>query len=263
MRSELPSRRIAGAARRCLAGVVAIAGLAWGGGEAWAYRPFDGTDAAVADVGELEIELQPGGLQREGGEKSFIGPDTVLNVGIAKNWELVLQGRWETPLTSPDPPLFANAGALLKHVLKEGALQDKAGASVATEFGVLLPDADAPQGYGASVAGIVSQRWDWGTAHLNMQGELTRDHNADLFLGTILEGPAKWTVRPVAEVFYENEFGVSQTVSALVGAIWQVRDNLAFDIGLRHAITDGRPIDEIRVGLTVGIPLRLSEPHAR
>jgi len=24
---------------------------------AWAYRPFDGTDAAVADPGEVEIEL--------------------------------------------------------------------------------------------------------------------------------------------------------------------------------------------------------------
>jgi hypothetical protein len=27
--------------------------------EARAYRPFDGTDAAVADPGEVEIELQP------------------------------------------------------------------------------------------------------------------------------------------------------------------------------------------------------------
>jgi hypothetical protein len=30
-------------------------------GPAWAYRPFDGTDAAVAAPGELEIELQPAG----------------------------------------------------------------------------------------------------------------------------------------------------------------------------------------------------------
>ena len=29
---------------------------------ALAYRPFDGTDAAVADAGELEIEMQPAGL---------------------------------------------------------------------------------------------------------------------------------------------------------------------------------------------------------
>ena len=28
-------------------------------GEAEAYRPFDGTDAAVAETGEIEIELGP------------------------------------------------------------------------------------------------------------------------------------------------------------------------------------------------------------
>src|SRR5262249_61091869 len=31
--------------------------------DAFAYRPFDGTDAAVADPGEVEIELQPAGAQ--------------------------------------------------------------------------------------------------------------------------------------------------------------------------------------------------------
>src|SRR5262249_38363626 len=78
--------------------------------------------------------------------------------------------------------------------------------------------------FGASVAGIVSQRWDWGTAHLNIAGQLTRDMHADLFTGIILEGPHKWTVRPVAEFFYEEEFGQAHTVSALVGAIWQGKD---------------------------------------
>src|ERR1700730_1869720 len=37
-------------------------------GAAWAYRPFDGTDAAVAAPRELEIELQPAGRLREGGK---------------------------------------------------------------------------------------------------------------------------------------------------------------------------------------------------
>jgi hypothetical protein len=42
---------------------------------------------------------------------------------------------------------------------------------------------------------------------------------ADVFLSTIIEGPAKWTVRPVAEVFYEKEFGQAETISALFGLI--------------------------------------------
>ena len=36
-----------------------------------AYRPFDGTDAAVADVGEVEIEFQPIGAIRGGQSWSY------------------------------------------------------------------------------------------------------------------------------------------------------------------------------------------------
>jgi hypothetical protein len=36
-----------------------------------------------------------------------------------------------------------------------------------------------------------------------------------------------------------------------------VRDNLAFDIGVRHALTNGQPVNEIRAGVTFGFPLRM------
>ena len=39
-----------------------------------------------------------------------------------------------------------------------GSLQDKPGPSVATEFGILFPDTIGNSGFGASLAGIVSQR---------------------------------------------------------------------------------------------------------
>ncbi len=54
-----------------------------------AYRPFDGTDAAVADVGEVEIEFQPIGAIRAGQTKEI--SDAILNFGFAERWELVLQ----------------------------------------------------------------------------------------------------------------------------------------------------------------------------
>jgi hypothetical protein len=62
-------------------------------------------------------------------------------------------------------------------------------------------------------------------------------------------------VRPVAEFFYEEEFGQVHTFSALIGAIWQVKDNLSFDVGFRHAIVNGAGVN--RAGLTIGFPLRL------
>jgi hypothetical protein len=122
---------------------------------------------------------------------------------------------------------------------------------------MLLPDSTGHSDVGASLAGIVSQRWDWGTVHLNAEAALTREHHGDIFLGGIVEGPSQWTVRPVAEVFYENEFGKSETISGLIGLIWRVRDNLSFDVGLRHALTNGHPVNELRAGLTFGFPLRM------
>jgi hypothetical protein len=225
---------------------------------AWAYRPFDGTDAAVAAPGELEIELQPAGILRQGSDKTLIAPATVVNVGLPDRWEAVFQGQGQFPLSGSDQPAaFAGAGAFLKHVLRPGSLQGESGPSIATEFGALLPGIRADAGFGASVAGIVSQSWEWGTIHFNSQTTLTRDHHVDQFVSTILEGPSQWKVRPVVEISYEEEFGQSRSVSGLIGAIWQVRDNLAFDIGFRHALTNRQPVNEIRAGLTFGLPLRL------
>lgn len=227
-----------------------------------AYRPFDGTDAAVAARGEVEIELQPAGRLRDQSGASLIAPGTVFNYGLTEDWEAVLEGIGQTPLSPPGSTNLTAAGAFLKHVLVPGSLQDKMGPSVATEFGVLLPDSTGNSGVGASLAGIVSQRWEWGTINLNVETVLTRDHHADVFVGTILEGPSTWTVRPVAEVFYENEFGKTETVSGLVGLIYRVRDNLSFDIAVRHALTNGHPVNEIRAGLTFGFPLSSIESHA-
>jgi hypothetical protein len=230
---------------------------------ALAYRPFDGTDAAVAAPGELEVELQPAGVQHEQGTQTLIAPWTVLNIGLTEGWEAVFEGRGETPLSSSGPTALMRAGAFLKYVVVPGSLQDKSGPSVATEFGALLPDSTGGSGVGISWAGIVSQRSDWGAVHFNTEIALTRDHHADVFVGTILEGPAKWEVRPVAEIFYEKEFGLEETVSGLIGLIWQVNDKLSFDLAYRHALTNGHSVDEVRAGLTFAVPLRFEGAHNR
>src|SRR5882724_4360583 len=166
-----------------------------------AYRPFDGTDAAVADKGKMEIEMQPAGILKDASGTTLIAPATRFNYGLTETWEAVLEGQLESPLSPSGPSTLTAAGAFLKGVLREGSLQDMSGVSVATEFGLLLPDSRGDSRLGASVAGIVSQRWEWGAIHLNGQATLNREHRADLFVGAIIEGPSKWTVRPVAEVF--------------------------------------------------------------
>ena len=215
-----------------------------------AYRPFDGTDAAVADLNEVEIELQPFGGQRTGSQTTAIAPEVVYNYGFAERWEAVVQSQMMTPITPGGEASIAADGVFLKHVIVPGVLQGQSGISVATEFGALLPGVNADPGVGFSWAGIVSQRWDWGTAHFNVETNLTRDHQAEVFLDVILEGPSTWTVRPVFETFYDKVWTQGESRSVLLGAIWQVNHDLALDAAYRYAIMDGHPVNEIRAGIT-------------
>jgi len=220
-------------------------------GAAEAYRPFDGTDAAVAETGEMEIELGALEYLRDGAERTLFAPNLRINYGFTPGWEAVLEGEVAHGLTAgiPSTSLVGN-GVFLKGVVREGSLQEKLGPSIATEFGVLLPGVHDERGTGISLAGIVSQRWDWGTMHFNAAAALTRERHADYSLGTIIEGPRDWPVRPVSEFFYERNVGQFQTRSALIGAIWQVQDNIAVDFAVRGARVSDHTAGEIRAGVT-------------
>ena len=176
------------------AAAVVICLSAW---PAAAYRPFDGTDAGVAALNEVEIELEPVGRLQTGSQSSLIAPGVVFNYGFAERWEVVLQSQMLTPISpGGGPASLAATAAFLKYVIQPGVLQGQSGISIATEFGPLLPGINAEPGLGFSWAGIVSQRWDWGTAHFNVEANLTRDQHGEAFLDVILEGPSKWKVRP-------------------------------------------------------------------
>jgi len=156
-----------------------------------AYRPFDGTDAAVAEKGKMEIEMQPAGIFRDVSGTTLIAPAARFNYGLTETWEAVLEGQIEHPLSPSGPSSVTAAGAFLKGVLREGSLQEKSGVSVATEFGFLLPDSRGDSRLGASLAGIVSQRWDWGSFIFNGSAALSRDIKPDPFIGTTFKGPPK------------------------------------------------------------------------
>ena len=233
-------------------GITATALLAYAG-LAFAYRPFDSTDADVAKAGEFELELGPVQRFDRGGRRFADAPAVVANFGLAHDRELVLEARREVAL-DPEPgehrSALVDSAVSIKQVLRRGVLQDAAGASVATEYGILLPDQHGDNGTGLSAAGIVSQRGDAGTVHLNGVVSWTRDHEPGLFLGAIVEGPYSWSVRPVAEVFTDQARGSTRMNSALVGAIWRVRDGLSFDVGVRSAKAGDDQIHEVRLGLT-------------
>jgi hypothetical protein len=64
--------------KRIVSGTCVASSVAAWASPAAAYRPFDGTDAAVAAPGEVEIELQPAGGLRDETGTSLIAPATVF-----------------------------------------------------------------------------------------------------------------------------------------------------------------------------------------
>ena len=228
------------------------------GHPAYAYRPFNSTDAAVAGRGEMEIECGPFGYVVDADGRFLVVPSFILNVGIAEGWEVVLEGRNFVRIepTSADHRATLRETALsVKGILRQGSLQENhSGPSVGLEIGVLLPGIGTDPGVGASVAGIVSQRWSVMTVHVNGTLLMTHEHTLGAVAGAIVEGPSRWAVRPVAEAVLEQEDG--RTVSGVVGAIWQVRKGLTLDLGWRVAHADGATLREVRAGFTWAFPLK-------
>lgn len=215
---------------------------------AFAYRPFDSTDADVADAGIWEIELAPFNWRHNDDGTQWIAPALIANYGFAPNWELVVEGR--NTIFDRGGDEFSDAAASLKTVFREGSLQDKEGVSLGSEFSVLLPGIRADNGAGLAFAFLASDRKDWGAWHFNIGPALMRDGHGGMFVGAILEGPERWPIRPVAEVRYEKTFGGEEMIAILGGIIIPVRDGLSFDIGLRHARQSGRPDKQLRAGVT-------------
>ncbi|HET9989393.1 MAG TPA: hypothetical protein VFQ65_12770 [Kofleriaceae bacterium] len=211
---------------------------------AYAYRPFDGTDAAVAETGRIELELGPLQGEHEAGRTTYT-PGAVLNAGIAHNYELVV----DVDSILIDRSAVAS-GLFVKHVLRRGGLQGGTGPSLAIETGVLFPtlplhSTDA----GGALALIASQAWDPVTVHVNVAIVYGRYRDLGAIASVIVEGPEAWGVRPVAELYAGNP-NAETTYSVLGGAIWNASDAVAIDVALRVERESGHPGGELRAGLT-------------
>ncbi len=227
-------------------------------GGARAYRPFDETDADVAELHVLELELGPLQLQRSAGFTSYV-PTLIVNLGVFPGWEVVVDGLANVPVGSPRAPGSTGqlaVGLAVKGVVRRGSLQGGEGPSVAIEPELLFPSTAGPSEFGLAAGVIVSQRWTALTVHLNLVPAWSRSHQAAGLAGVIIEGPFDWAVRPVAETYVEAEHGASApTVSGLVGLIWRAAAGVALDAAFRVATVDGAGLIELRLGLTWDVPL--------
>jgi hypothetical protein len=224
---------------------------------AHALRPFDGTDADVAKLGSFELEAGVSQL-RLGPQRQSSLPALVGNWGIVADTELVLEGvldQRQGGVPAGEHSLVLDAAALsVKHVFRRGSLQDESGVSVATECSLLLPSIGAAPGTGFGCAAIASQRWDLVSVHLNAALDRTREHTNERTLSLIAEGSEDWRLRPVSELMLVRGADGSRQHSALLGAIYQNTETLAFDLGYRHADGSAGRANELRLGLTWSMP---------
>lgn len=215
---------------------LAVAGLLFCGvpSLAFAYRPFISTDADVASVRELEIELGLTGFgrSREGGSRQLVAPALILNYGFVRNWELVGEFKLQH---RDEGTAFQDVAVFLKGVLREGELQDRSGTSIAVEVGPLLPGTGES---GVGVEGILLlSRADAGFVyHLNAGAVRERSGAAGVLWGAILERPVREGLRLVVEVEGEKVEGASHESSLLGGFIWEHR-NVGFDAGVRRRLS--------------------------
>lgn len=219
---------------------------------AHALRPFDGTDASVAELGEFELEFGPLQYLRSGGRVAWIATALVANWGMSGAKELVLETqlkRERHPEPGVDATSFVDTAISIKQVLRTGSLQDRSGPSVASECGALIPDSNPGSHLGFACAAVVSQRLGPGALHLNLALLRTRERRTGNFVSIIAEAPSVRSVRPVLEVLREQD-GYATSKSLLVGAIWSARDDLSLDMGVRTAHGSTGTSQELRAGLT-------------
>jgi len=236
----------------CVALGCAVLGLAQ---PARAYRPFDGTDADVAEPGAAEFEVGPAEYRRSGSRTTWFVPAFIFNYGFARDFEFVLEGRHELAGHSPSNSQITDSALSVKQVLREGKLQGRSGISIANEWSCLFPNTGAERKWGAELTTIFSSRWRPLTLHLNVYNELSRQRRYVTAMGPIIEGPFTWRVRPVVELIATRGFGAARwsrglSGSALVGAIGRVRDDLTVDLAFLVAISQGLREQALRAGFT-------------
>lgn len=133
------------------------------------------------------------------------------------------------------------------------SVQDTGRRSVALRWSVLPPTigSGAP---GAELSASISRRSESVTIQLNAAAGLSGERRLVSFGGVILEGPNRWIVRPISEIFVESDLFGATELSALIGAVYRICENLSANAGFRLSQLNqpdfSGNVAEVRAGLT-------------
>jgi hypothetical protein len=220
---------------------------------ALAYRPFESTDAAVADKGVSEVEFGLVRFEHRSGQNTVSSPNLRYNFGFATNWEVSVEGALQVFDSASNRGFDVLRPQLnLKGVLIYGPLQEgHSSVSLAAEVSALLPETVPDSGFGLEGVLIASFRTGNFTWHLNGGGGLQRGSSDSFGLwGIIVERPISKSFRLAAEFNGEFGHGLSAEHSVLAGALWDFH-KITFDAGVRFGLTKSAPDIAFTTGLTL------------
>jgi hypothetical protein len=217
---------------------------------AWGYRPYDATDADVADDDEVEVEL---GWQRaDSNEGDLNSMNAVLNFGLGGDREVVAEGKWRKfrpPVGEPDSS-FGDLGVFLKQIHRRGSLQGESGLSFASECGALIPTQHEHAGVGAECLLITSHELSSVAIHINAGLAYEANHRWARSFGLIVEGTSDQRFKPGLELSQERRDGERSEIAVMIGVTWAIATTCAIDIAHRQQLQPSTDPREWRMGLT-------------
>jgi hypothetical protein len=189
-----------------------------------AYRPFDQTDADVAPLHVVELEIGPLQFERTAGRTGWV-PTFIFNFGAIPGWELVVEADASGTVAGPREPgevFQLETSVSSRASCGEESLQDGSGLSIAVEPEVLLPATAGPSGSGSR---RVSSSRSAGRAHPAPESrsgvEPGPQHRGRA--GSSPRVPDDWTVRPGGRGVRRGRAVVpGLTSSFLGGLIWRM-----------------------------------------
>ncbi len=218
----------------------------------YAYRPFVSTDAAVVEMGETELEIGLYNFTDDKGLDEITIPSLIYNYGLTDTWELVAEFDIQIYKEGDDDDNeLKDPAVFLKNVFKEGILQNKDGASMAWEFGVLLPSTvNGEHTTGLEALGIYSGKLSDFVYHVNIGGELDRaDFAFNSIWGAIVEYPFDSKFRVVGEINGTFQRHGLPSNSGLIGFIWELGD-INLDAGVRRGFSSTASDWALTTGIT-------------
>jgi len=221
---------------------------------AFAYRPYQGENAAVTDKNQFSLELGLPDFSKEGSVSEITLPGFDLSYGFMNRWGIGYSGEVQIYKSGTERNGELDGSFLyLNYILKEGVLQDQSGVSVMVEAAILLPSTKRGErrvGFGG-LGAISGEVFNFGYNLSVGAGFVRKDFDGRILWGVIIEYPFDSEFRIGLEFNGNATYSELPENSGLIGIRWEL-GWLTLDSGARMGFSEASSDWELTSGITIG-----------